>query len=103
MRNTLKLVMQKWNWPSTWGWDYPMVAMCATRLLEPETALGSFAERCAEEYLPQKRAQLSKLSGYAFICREMGAMLKASFVDVRRMGRVYGRKILAFRKTGNGM
>lgn len=39
MRNTLKLVMQKWDWPSTWGWDYPMVAMCATRLNEPEIAL----------------------------------------------------------------
>ena len=39
MRNTLKVVMQKWDWPSTWGWDYPMVAMCATRLDEPEIAL----------------------------------------------------------------
>jgi hypothetical protein len=39
MRNTLKVVMQKWDWPSTWGWDYPMVAMCATRLVEPEFAL----------------------------------------------------------------
>ncbi len=39
MRNTLKLVMEKWNWPFTWGWDYPMVAMCATRLSEPEIAL----------------------------------------------------------------
>ncbi len=39
MRNTLKIIMQKWDWPSTWGWDYPMVAMCATRLNEPEIAL----------------------------------------------------------------
>ena len=39
MRATLKTVMQKWDWPSTWGWDYPMVAMCATRLNEPEIAL----------------------------------------------------------------
>jgi hypothetical protein len=39
MRSTLKLVMEQWNWPHTWGWDYPMVAMCATRLLEPEIAL----------------------------------------------------------------
>lgn len=39
MRNTLKVIMQKWDWPSTWGWDYPMVAMCATRLNEPEIAL----------------------------------------------------------------
>ncbi|MDP3643550.1 MAG: hypothetical protein Q8S54_10220, partial [Bacteroidota bacterium] len=39
MLNTLKVVMQKWDWPSTWGWDYPMVAMCATRLNEPEIAI----------------------------------------------------------------
>jgi hypothetical protein len=39
MRNTLNLIMQKWDWPSTWGWDYPMVALCATRLNEPELAL----------------------------------------------------------------
>ncbi len=39
MRSTLKLVMEQWNWPHTWGWDYPMVAMCATRLLEPDIAL----------------------------------------------------------------
>lgn len=39
MRNTLKIVMQKWNWPMTWGWDYPMVAMCAARLNEPGIAL----------------------------------------------------------------
>jgi hypothetical protein len=39
MRNTLKLAMERWDWPHTWGWDYPMVAMCATRLLEPEIAL----------------------------------------------------------------
>lgn len=39
MRNTLSLIMEKWDWPHTWGWDYPMVAMCATRLQEPEIAL----------------------------------------------------------------
>ncbi|MFC2138820.1 hypothetical protein ACFLTE_11650 [Bacteroidota bacterium] len=39
MKNTLNVIMDKWNWPSTWGWDYPMVAMCATRLGEPEIAI----------------------------------------------------------------
>jgi hypothetical protein len=39
MRATLKKVMSNWDWPTTWGWDYPMVAMCATRLIEPEIAL----------------------------------------------------------------
>ncbi len=39
LRNTLNLVMNEWDWQHTWGWDYPMAAMCATRLLEPEIAL----------------------------------------------------------------
>jgi hypothetical protein len=39
MRKTLHAVQQEWNWPSTWGWDYPLLAMCAARLDEPETAI----------------------------------------------------------------
>ena len=39
MRKTLQWVMQNWNWQTTWGWDYGMVAMTAARLGEPETAL----------------------------------------------------------------
>lgn len=39
MRNTMHTIVQKWDWPSTWGWDYPMAAMSATRLGEPELAL----------------------------------------------------------------
>jgi hypothetical protein len=41
MRSTLRLIMERWDWQRTWGWDYPMVAMCATRLLEPEIAIES--------------------------------------------------------------
>ena len=39
MRATLDDVMKNWNWPTTWGWDYGMVAMTAARLGQPETAL----------------------------------------------------------------
>ncbi len=39
MRNTLDWAMNNWNWDTTWGWDYGMIAMCAARLGEPETAL----------------------------------------------------------------
>ncbi|HEX4350858.1 MAG TPA: hypothetical protein VH251_10740 [Verrucomicrobiae bacterium] len=39
MRNTLDWIWQKWNWPETWGWDYPLVAMTAARLGEPERAV----------------------------------------------------------------
>jgi indole-3-glycerol phosphate synthase/phosphoribosylanthranilate isomerase len=27
--------MQNWNWQTTWGWDYGMIAMTAARLGEP--------------------------------------------------------------------
>jgi hypothetical protein len=39
MTKTLDWTMQNWNWQTTWGWDYGMVAMTAARLNQPETAL----------------------------------------------------------------
>ncbi len=39
MRNTLDWIWQNWNWPGTWGWDYPLLAMTAARLGEPERAV----------------------------------------------------------------
>jgi protein-glucosylgalactosylhydroxylysine glucosidase len=39
MRATLKQVMQQWNWESCWGWDFPLVAMTAARVGEPELAM----------------------------------------------------------------
>jgi hypothetical protein len=39
MRRTYNHVLQTWDWPSTWGWDYPMLAMTAARLGEPEKAV----------------------------------------------------------------
>jgi len=34
MQHTFDWVWAHWNWPDTWGWDYPMLAMCAARLGE---------------------------------------------------------------------
>jgi hypothetical protein len=39
MRHTLQEVMKSWNWESTWGWDYPMIAMTAARVGEPELVI----------------------------------------------------------------
>ncbi|MBQ6659338.1 MAG: glycoside hydrolase family 88 protein, partial [Prevotella sp.] len=41
MKKTLDWVMQNWNWQTTWGWDYGMIAMTAARLGDPETALNA--------------------------------------------------------------
>jgi hypothetical protein len=39
MRNTFDWIMQNWSWNKTWGWDFPMVAMTATRLGLPDKAV----------------------------------------------------------------
>jgi hypothetical protein len=39
MAQTLDKVMENWDWPSTWGWDFPAVAMTASRVGKPETAV----------------------------------------------------------------
>ncbi len=37
--NTFRKIAHKWDWASTWGWDYPMLAMCAARLGYREEAV----------------------------------------------------------------
>jgi hypothetical protein len=39
MRRTLDWIWDHWDWPRTWGWDYPMLAMCAARAGEPARAV----------------------------------------------------------------
>jgi hypothetical protein len=39
MRSTLEDVLARWNWGTTWGWDYPAIAMTAARLGEPAKAV----------------------------------------------------------------
>lgn len=41
MQNTLDWVMQKWHWKRTWGWDYGLTALNATRLGNPEVAINA--------------------------------------------------------------
>ncbi|TRW24011.1 hypothetical protein FMM05_11970 [Flavobacterium zepuense] len=41
MKNTLNWIWDNWNWDETWGWDYPMVAMSAARMGEPDKAVGA--------------------------------------------------------------
>jgi hypothetical protein len=52
MKRTLDNVLQTWNWESTWGWDYPMLAMTAARLGEPDKAVNAlFLESPKNRYL----------------------------------------------------
>jgi hypothetical protein len=39
MKNTFELVWKIWKWDDTWGWDFPLTAMAATRLHIPGKAI----------------------------------------------------------------
>jgi hypothetical protein len=39
MQNTFNWIWDNWTWKDTWGWDFPMVAMTATRLGMPDKAV----------------------------------------------------------------
>ena len=41
MKNTYKKIKEKWNWEDTWGWDFPMLAMTASRLGYGEDAVNA--------------------------------------------------------------
>jgi hypothetical protein len=39
LRATFDWIWTHWDWPDTWGWDYPMLAMTAARLGVPDRAI----------------------------------------------------------------
>lgn len=39
MKNTFNYIWKNWTWADTWGWDFPMTAMTATRLGLPDKAI----------------------------------------------------------------
>ena len=54
MDSTYDWTLANWNWQKTWGWDYPMTAMCATRLHRPDDAVSALLMAVAKNtYLPQ--------------------------------------------------
>ena len=53
MHQTFNLVWDTWHWQDTWGWDFPMTAMTATRLGLPEKAIDALLMNIATNtYLP---------------------------------------------------
>ncbi|HMB92084.1 MAG TPA: hypothetical protein VKP65_14625 [Rhodothermales bacterium] len=53
MRRTLFRVLEDWEWETTWGWDYPLTAITAARLGEPERAVDALLmDTPKNRYLP---------------------------------------------------
>jgi len=47
MHRTYDLIWNQWNWKKTWGWDFPMTAMTATRLGDPNKAMDALFMKVA--------------------------------------------------------
>jgi hypothetical protein len=61
MRKTLHKIFEDWDWESTWGWDYPMLAMTAARVGEPELAIQSLLmDTPKNHYMPNGHCYLRK-------------------------------------------
>ena len=58
MHKTLDWIWDGWNWDKTWGWDYPMVAMCAARLGDKQKAVDAL--------LMPKRTNTYLVSGHNY-------------------------------------
>ena len=58
MQNTLTWIWDNWNWDKTWGWDYPMVAMNAARMSDPQKAVDAL--------LMDKRTNTYLVSGHNY-------------------------------------
>ncbi|ALW85297.1 hypothetical protein AUC43_09440 [Hymenobacter sedentarius] len=53
MRRTFDLIWKDWSWDKTWGWDFPMTAMTATRLGLPDRAVDALLMKVrTNTYLP---------------------------------------------------
>ena len=53
MEATLLDVHREWEWGTTWGWDYPMMAMTAARVGRPDLAVQSLlVNESKNTYLP---------------------------------------------------
>ncbi len=53
MRATLEAVMRSWDWQSTWGWDYALIAMTAARVGRPDLAVEALMmDAPKNRYLP---------------------------------------------------
>ena len=54
MTRTFDKILATWRWDRTWGWDFPMVAMCAARLDKPGVAVDMLLH-------PSKKGQFDKV------------------------------------------
>ena len=87
MRRTLDAVLKDWDLRQTWGWDWPMLAMTATRLDEPEKAVNFLLWDAKNFNFGSSRHDAARASG-----SERGGVAAATRLPSRLTGRGIGAR-----------
>ena len=53
-RRTVEEVGRKWNWDGTWGWDFPWMAMAASRVGDPQLAVEALLNPSGKNYYDER-------------------------------------------------
>ena len=53
-RRTVEEVGRKWNWDGTWGWDFPWMAMAASRVGDPQLAVAALLNPSGKNYYDER-------------------------------------------------
>ena len=78
--------MSDWQWADTWGWDYPLVAMTAARVGEPEIAIDALLmDTPKNRYHPNGHNY--QRPGLTIYLPGNGGLLSADGDDGGRLGR----------------
>ena len=80
MNRTLDAVLAEWDWETKiWGWDYPMIAMTATRLGRPQDAVDVLLrDGPNNRYLPNGHCPVRPLNDPEKSCYDVAVYLPAN-------------------------
>jgi len=53
-RRTVEEVGRGWDWDSTWGWDFPLMAMAAARVGDPKLAIDALLNSSAKNHYDER-------------------------------------------------
>lgn len=100
MRKTLKSVINSWDWKAKiWGWDYPMIAMTAVRLNEPETAVDILLKDAPHNHY-LNNGDCPQTDDLPVYLPANGALLSAVALMVAGSDETGSRKLPGFPKNG---
>ena len=87
MRATLHDVLADWDWDSAWGWDFPVLAMTAARLGEPDVAIDALLMDLPKNHYLRNGHNAQRGNRLPLYLPGNGGLLAGGLADGRWLGR----------------